>query len=109
MRFQYNQIFKRELHLHSCCLLSLFKPFTMKKCMLITAAFLFFISIQRDAHAAFHPNQKDTADNALTNTEKAQGWKLLFDGKTMNGWRTYQNKPQTSWFVNNGVLGCKYD
>lgn len=80
----------------------------MKKCLLV-AAVLFFIMIQRNASAAFHPKQKDTADNTLTNAEKAQGWKLLFDGKTMNGWRTYQNKPQTSWYVSNGVLGCKYD
>ncbi len=26
------------------------------------------------------------ADNALTAQEKAQGWRLLFDGKTLNGW-----------------------
>jgi hypothetical protein len=26
------------------------------------------------------------ADNALTSQEKAQGWILLFDGKTLNGW-----------------------
>ena len=26
------------------------------------------------------------ADNALTSQEKARGWVLLFDGKTLNGW-----------------------
>lgn len=26
------------------------------------------------------------ADNALTPQERAQGWRLLFDGKTLNGW-----------------------
>src|SRR5437763_1884624 len=26
------------------------------------------------------------ADNVLTPQEKAQGWVLLFDGKTLNGW-----------------------
>ena len=26
------------------------------------------------------------ADNKLTSQEKADGWILLFDGKTLNGW-----------------------
>jgi hypothetical protein len=30
--------------------------------------------------------------------------KPLFDGKTLNGWRTYQNKPATSWAVKDGIL-----
>ena len=31
----------------------------------------------------------------------------LFDGKTMKGWRTYQNKPADSWMVKDGMLYCK--
>jgi hypothetical protein len=30
------------------------------------------------------------ADNALTAQEKAQGWRLLFDGKSLNGWDAAQ-------------------
>ena len=41
--------------------------------------------------------------------EKNEGWKLLFDGKTLNGWRTYQNKPSALWTVNDGILYCKGD
>ena len=41
--------------------------------------------------------------------EKNEGWKLLFDGKTLNGWRTYQNKPSDLWMVNDGILYCKGD
>jgi hypothetical protein len=48
-----------------------------------------------------------TADNRLTKTDESNGWKLLFDGQTMTGWRTYQNKPADSWTVNNGTLYCK--
>jgi hypothetical protein len=80
----------------------------MKKLFLLAAVML-STGIQLNAYAAFSPKQNDTGMNALTKQEIAQGWMLLFDGKTMNGWRTYQNKPQTSWYVSKGVLGCKYD
>jgi hypothetical protein len=45
--------------------------------------------------------------NKLTKNEKSQGWRLLFDGKTMDGWRTYKNNPANSWEVVNGELHCK--
>lgn len=45
--------------------------------------------------------------NILTRKEREAGWALLFDGKTMNGWRTYQNKPAATWSVLNGTLYCK--
>ena len=47
---------------------------------------------------------KDTSgNNMLTQKEKQEGWKLLFDGNTLNGWRTYKNLPG-SWKVNDGTL-----
>ncbi|WP_276500795.1 3-keto-disaccharide hydrolase [Terrimonas pollutisoli] len=46
-------------------------------------------------------------DNTLTSEEKKAGWQLLFDGKTTNGWRMYQNKPADCWGVKNGELYCK--
>lgn len=46
-------------------------------------------------------------DNTLTHSEKKTGWKLLFDGKSMNGWRAYQNKQTNSWSVKDGVMYCK--
>ena len=46
-------------------------------------------------------------DNTLTEKEKKEGWVLLFDGTTMNGWRTYKNKESDGWDVKNGELYCK--
>jgi hypothetical protein len=53
----------------------------------------------------FVPLSSGQKDNVLTAAEKKAGWKLLFDGKTMNGWRTYKNRPG-SWQVKNGELYC---
>ncbi|MEJ7770059.1 MAG: family 16 glycoside hydrolase, partial [Chitinophagaceae bacterium] len=50
---------------------------------------------------------RDMPANKLTSSEKVNGWKQLFDGKTMKGWRTYQNKKSDSWTVVNGDLYCK--
>lgn len=33
-------------------------------------------------------------------------WISLFDGETMEGWRTYQNKENDSWIVEDGTLHC---
>lgn len=43
--------------------------------------------------------------NTLTAMEKKTGWKLLFDGKTTNGWRNYRKKGiSKSWVVEGGAL-----
>jgi hypothetical protein len=46
-------------------------------------------------------------ENSLTKAEKNGGWKLLFDGKTLDGWRMYQNKATDCWGAKNGELYCK--
>ncbi|MDQ6610584.1 MAG: DUF1080 domain-containing protein [Bacteroidota bacterium] len=40
-------------------------------------------------------------------TTTTSGYTPLFDGKTLTGWRTYQNKPADSWMVKDGYLYCK--
>ncbi len=49
-------------------------------------------------------NIASAADNELTPTEKKDGWVLLFDGKTLNGWRPYAQKPAGGWEVVDGTL-----
>lgn len=49
----------------------------------------------------------DTPVVQLTEAQKAEGWKPLFDGKTMNGWRFFKNKENNSWEVKDGTLHCK--
>jgi len=41
----------------------------------------------------------------LTAAEKAEGWKLMFDGKTLNGWRGYKTQTASDkWRAINGEL-----
>lgn len=44
--------------------------------------------------------------NTLTAKEKADGWKLLFDGKTTNGWHSARGGgfPSTGWAVQDGTI-----
>lgn len=44
-------------------------------------------------------------DNTLTPAEKAAGWQLLFDGKTLNGWQSTSGKTD-GWPAENGALAC---
>jgi hypothetical protein len=43
------------------------------------------------------------AQNTLTAKESAEGWVLLFDGKSLNGWDIYQNG---DWKAENGAMLC---
>lgn len=59
-------------------------------------ALAFFVSV----------NGLAAESNRLTDSEKAAGWKLLFDGKTTQGWRGYKQPgfPGKGWKVEDGIL-----
>lgn len=48
------------------------------------------------------------APNTLTAKEKADGWMLLFDGKTTDNWRGYRKDSiPPNWVVADGTLHCQ--
>jgi hypothetical protein len=42
--------------------------------------------------------------NTLTAQEQKQGWKLLFDGKSLDGWRLFKKTDTGKWAVKDGAL-----
>jgi len=50
--------------------------------------------------------RKVEATNVLTPNEVKQGWKLLWDGKTTEGWRGAHREafPEKGWLIENGTL-----
>ena len=68
----------------------------------------FFISlqfVQLKANTVFMQNDT-TINNTLTQEEANNGWQLLFDGKSLNGWKTFKNETG-SWKAANDML-CSY-
>jgi Domain of Unknown Function (DUF1080) len=48
--------------------------------------------------------------NTLTAQEKASGWQLLFDGKSLNGWHSYlQKAPGKAWKVRDQAIVLERD
>jgi hypothetical protein len=47
----------------------------------------------------------DGPDNVLTARERQQGWRLLFDGRDLAGWRSFGGgAPAPTWTVSDGTL-----
>ncbi len=85
----------------------------MKKLMLFFVAGIFVFSIgcksgQKKTEGPGDVKQAEVLVNQLTEEEKADGWVLLFDGQTSEGWRGV-NKDHfpTGWEIAEGTLHCK--
>lgn len=52
------------------------------------------------------PLPVQSMDNKLGNVEESQGFKLLFDGRTSDGWRgaRLDGFPDTGWVIKDGIL-----
>ncbi len=79
-----------------------------KLSFLLAASFAAIFSLTNCKHqaAATAPDSyRDASDNTLSKAEKAAGWKLLFDGKTMNGWHRYGTQTcGKNWMAENGAI-----
>jgi len=53
---------------------------------------------------AMAADEKDAVPNTLTAQEMKDGWKLLFDGKTLDGWRVFKKQDTKGWTVKDGLL-----
>ena len=80
-------------------------------CVLVSAtALLFGCSGNKNANKEVAEVQQEEVQtvvrNQLTEQEKADGWKLLFDGKTTQGWRGAHLDafPTKGWHIADGML-----
>ncbi len=53
-----------------------------------------------------HCPEENYVANSLTDSELRHGWRLLWDGKTSNGWRSARSNdfPATGWAMKDGTL-----
>lgn len=50
-------------------------------------------------------DHQGAAPNTLTAEERAEGWQLLFNGRDLTGWRSFDGSaPASSWTVRDGTL-----
>ncbi|AWI09019.1 3-keto-disaccharide hydrolase [Ereboglobus luteus] len=54
-----------------------------------------------------HATGKPAAPNTLTKKERADGWRLLFDGASLSGWSNFKSDTiRPGWQVRDGALVC---
>jgi hypothetical protein len=78
--------------------------------LLIAAACLASAALRVSAADTTQPATIPSAGpgaNVLSDDEKKAGWKLLFDGKSLDGWHNFKRKDvRPGWQVRDGVLAC---
>jgi len=76
-------------------------PCALGKPAALFFTFAFLLSLAAAPSRAATPNQ-------LTPEEKSAGWKLLFDGQSTNGWRSFKKQtfPGKGWLLEDGWLHC---
>ena len=81
------------------------KGMMLASCVLAATAVM--AQSQEAGHAEGQPVPKNA--NHLSRREQREGWKLLFDGKSTNGWRNFKKQDiSKGWQVIDGAL-CRMD
>jgi hypothetical protein len=86
----------------------------MKQWLFLFTALLLVAGVSCTSSAKKEDQAGDTkaaeavADNTLTDQEKTEGWILMFDGESTDGWRgnNMETFPDTGWTVENGTIRC---
>lgn len=71
----------------------------MKKILFILPVLVFMVLFIQ-----CKPKTEQSMANTLTEEEINQGWKLLFDGQTFNGWRNFGRDTMEGWIIDNGTM-----
>src|SRR4030042_2248869 len=69
----------------------------MKKVLYFSVWFIIMVSCMQNKPVSNNVN-------ALTNDEIKQGWKLLFDGETLSGWRNFKSDSLTGWTIDSNHM-----
>jgi hypothetical protein len=77
------------------CILLIINTINLMKYLSVTLVSLIFLA-----------SCSQKSDNQLTAEEEKEGWKLLFDGKTLTNWHLYNNPENSSsaWKAENGAI-----
>ena len=98
------------------CPVSLLQPYlpnmNLKVTEVIFACLLFAVAVtacrtsNQETCCAADTGGSSTPDNQLTAREKAAGWRLLFDGKSADLWRSARSDgfPSNVWQIKDGLL-----
>jgi hypothetical protein len=74
---------------------------------LVLAMIFAALLVARFGSAAPVLADQDATPNQLTDAEKKAGWKLLFDGKSFDGWHNFKREDVLpGWKVKDGALVC---
>lgn len=70
-----------------------------------TEAWYTMNQIPKDNFGTSSSENKILAHNTLSAEEKEEGWKLLFDGKSLSSWRNFKkNTIGKDWIINDGAI-----